>query len=77
MTIGFTARRNLELTETLKARIKKGSLLWVLDHTKTSMGKRMLKSYLEQPLINPSKIIDRLNAVEQLVNSPVELGGAY
>ncbi|MBQ9376159.1 MAG: DNA mismatch repair protein MutS, partial [Ruminococcus sp.] len=74
MTIGFTARRNLELTETLRNKEKKGSLLWVIDHTKTSMGKRMLKSYLEQPLINPSKIIDRLNAVEQLLNSPVELG---
>ena len=74
MTIGFTARRNLELTETLRNKEKKGSLLWVLDHTKTSMGKRMLKSYLEQPLTNPAKIIDRLNAVEQLVNSPVEKG---
>ena len=74
MTIGFTARRNLELTETLRNKEKKGSLLWVLDNTKTSMGKRMLKSYLEQPLVNPSKIIDRLNAVEQFVKAPVELG---
>lgn len=74
MTIGFTARRNLELTETLRNKEKKGSLLWVLDHTKTSMGKRMLKSYLEQPLINPAKIIDRLNAVEQLTQNPVQLG---
>ena len=73
MTIGFTARRNLEITETLRNKEKKGSLLWVLDHTKTSMGKRMLKSYLEQPLTNPAKIIDRLNAVEQLVKSPVNL----
>ena len=73
MTIGFTARRNLELTETLRNKEKKGSLLWVLDNTKTSMGKRMLKSYLEQPLINPAKIIERLNAVEELYNSPVEL----
>ena len=74
MTIGFTARRNLELTETLRNKQKKGSLLWVLDNTKTSMGKRMLKSWLEQPLVNPAKIIDRLNAVEQLVNNPVQLG---
>ena len=74
MTIGFTARRNLELTETLRNKQKKGSLLWVISNTKTSMGNRMLKSWLEQPLINPTKIIDRLNAVEQLVNSPVELG---
>ena len=74
MTIGFTARRNLELTETLRNKQKKGSLLWVISNTKTSMGNRMLKSWLEQPLINPAKIIDRLNAVEQLVNAPVELG---
>ena len=73
MTIGFTAKRNLELLETLRNKEKKGSLLWVLDHTKTSMGKRMVKAYIEQPLINPSKIIDRLNAVEQFVSSPVEL----
>ena len=73
MTIGYTARRNLELTETLRNKERKGSLIWVLDHTKTSMGKRMLKAYLEQPLINPTKIIDRLNAVEQLTESPVEL----
>ena len=73
MTIGFTARRNL-LTETLRNKEKKGSLLWVLDHTKTSMGKRMLKSFLEQPLVNPAKIIDRLDAVEQLTMKPVELG---
>ena len=74
MTIGYTARRNLELTETLRNKEKKGSLLWVLDHTKTSMGKRMLKSWLEQPLIKPAKIIDRLNAVEELTFKPVELG---
>ncbi|MBE6873623.1 MAG: DNA mismatch repair protein MutS [Ruminococcus albus] len=74
MTIGFTARRNLELTETLRNKQKKGSLLWVISNTKTSMGNRMLKSWLEQPLINPAKIIDRLNAVEQLVRDPVALG---
>ncbi len=73
MTIGLTARRNLEITETLRNKEKKGSLLWVLDSTKTSMGKRMLKSYLEQPLVNPTKIMARLDAVEQLVMSPVEL----
>ena len=74
MTIGFTARRNLELTETLRNKQKKGSLLWVISNTKTSMGNRMLKSWLEQPLINPAKIIDRLNAVEQFVRDPVSLG---
>lgn len=74
MTIGFTARRNLEITETLRNKEKKGSLLWVLDSTKTSMGKRLLKSYLEQPLVNPAKIIARLDAVEELTRSAVELG---
>lgn len=74
MTIGYTARRNLELTETLRNKQKKGSLIWVINNTKTSMGGRMLKSWLEQPLINPAKIIDRLNSVEAFVNSPVALG---
>ena len=74
MTIGFTARRNLELTETLRNKEKKGSLLWVIDSTKTSMGKRMLKAWLEQPLINPAKILNRLGAVEQFVENPVMLG---
>ncbi|WP_028509859.1 DNA mismatch repair protein MutS [Ruminococcus sp. NK3A76] len=74
MTIGFTARRNLELVETLRNKERKGSLIWVLDHTKTSMGKRMLKTCIEQPLINPVKIIERLNAVEVLTSTPVELG---
>ncbi|MBE6837632.1 MAG: DNA mismatch repair protein MutS [Ruminococcus sp.] len=74
MTIGFTARRNLELCETLRNKEKKGSLLWVLDHTKTSMGKRMLKTYIEQPLVKPVKIMDRLDAVDQFIKSPVELG---
>ena len=74
MTIGFTARRNLELIETLRNKEKKGSLLWVLDHTKTSMGRRMLKAYIEQPLVNPAKIIERLDAVDQLISSPVILG---
>ena len=74
MTIGFTARRNLELIETLRNKERKGSLIWVLDHTRTSMGKRMLKTCIEQPLINPVKIIERLNAVELLTKTPVELG---
>ena len=74
MTIGFTARRNLELTETLRSKEKKGSLLWVLDKTKTSMGRRLIRKYLEQPLINPTAIMDRLGAVEALVANPVMLG---
>ena len=46
-------------------------MLWVLDHTKTSMGKRLLKSYIEQPLVKPAMIINRLDAVEQLCNKSV------
>ncbi|MCM1380914.1 MAG: hypothetical protein NC192_03175, partial [Muribaculaceae bacterium] len=59
MELDFTARRNLELTETMRNKEKKGSLLWVLDHTETSMGKRWLKAYIEQPLIKPAIIINR------------------
>lgn len=73
MSLGFTARRNLELVETLRNKEKKGSLLWVLDYTKTSMGRRMLKACIEQPLINPVKIMARLDAVESFVNNSVLL----
>lgn len=73
MELDLTARRNLELTETMRSKEKRGSLLWVLDHTRTSMGKRLLKSYIEQPLVKPASIIKRLDAVEELVNSPVTL----
>ena len=66
MELDMTARRNLELVETLCNKEKKGSLLWVLDHTKTSMGKRLLKSYIEQPLVKFTIITNRLDAVEQL-----------
>ncbi|MCM1578571.1 MAG: DNA mismatch repair protein MutS [Ruminococcus sp.] len=73
MELDLSARRNLELTETMRNKEKRGSLLWVLDRTRTSMGKRLLKSYIEQPLIKPASIIKRLDAVEELVNSPVTL----
>ncbi len=73
MSLDLAARRNLELCETLRNKEKKGSLLWVLDSTKTSMGKRLLRSYTEQPLLSPARIIDRLNAVEALVNNSVVL----
>lgn len=66
MELDLAARRNLELTETIRGKEKKGSLLWVLDHTQTSMGRRLLKAYIEQPLIKPAVIINRLDAVEQL-----------
>lgn len=71
MGLDLTARRNLELTETLRNKEKKGSLLWVLDHTKTAMGKRLLKQYIEQPLIQPAAIMARLDAVEELCTKSV------
>ena len=60
------SRRNLELCETLREKRRKGSLLWVLDHTKTAMGARKLRNYIEEPLINEEKINGRLDAVEEL-----------
>lgn len=74
MILGYTARNNLEISKTMRNGEKKGSLLWVLDHTKTSMGRRMLKSYIEQPLINPYRIIRRLDAVESMCRDSVALG---
>ncbi len=61
MELDLTARRNLELTETLRSKEKKGSLLWVLDKTKTAMGGRMMRSWLERPLLSVTEI-DRRNA---------------
>lgn len=66
MIIDTSTRRNLELLETLREKQKRGSLLWVLDRTKTAMGARMLRTYIEQPLIHKSEIIKRQNAVEEL-----------
>ena len=73
MKIDISSRRNLELTETMRNREKRGTLLWVLDKTKTAMGKRLIRSWLEQPLISPAKITRRHNAVGELCESPVEL----
>lgn len=73
MGLDLNARRNLELTETLRSKEKKGSLLWVLDSTKTSMGRRMLKNWIEQPLKSPARIIERLDAVEVLYKKSVVL----
>ena len=66
MVLDSSTRRNLELTETLREKSKRGSLLWVLDKTKTAMGARMMRSFLEQPLIEKSEISKRLDAVEEL-----------
>ncbi|MDO5559311.1 MAG: DNA mismatch repair protein MutS [Oscillospiraceae bacterium] len=73
MGLDLAARRNLELTETLRNKEKRGSLLWVLDSTKTSMGRRLLKTWIEQPLLSPARIIDRLGAVEALCSDCVTL----
>ena len=74
MGLDLNARRNLELTETLRSKEKKGSLLWVLDSTKTSMGRRMLKNWIEQPLKSPARIIERLDAVEAMYRKSVVTG---
>ena len=66
MVIDSSSRRNLELVETLREKQKRGSLLWVLDKTKTTMGARMLRSFVEQPLIDADAINERLDAVTEL-----------
>lgn len=65
MLLDSSTRRNLELTETLREKQKRGSLLWVLDKTKTAMGARMLRSFIEQPLIEKSEIEQRLDGIEE------------
>ena len=64
MQLDLAARRNLELTETMRAKEKRGSLLWVLDKTKTAMGGRLLRAWMERPLLSPAQITRRLTAVE-------------
>lgn len=66
MQLDYSTRRNLEITETLRTRERRGSLLGVVDRTKTAMGKRLLRSWLEQPLLDPVLIGKRHNAVEEL-----------
>ena len=68
MRLDFNTRRNLELLETMRSGEKRGSLLWVLDQTKTAMGKRLIRAWIEQPLISCAKILRRQNAVEELLN---------
>ncbi len=69
MDIDLASRRNLEITESMRDRTKRGSLLWVLDRTETSMGARLLKQWLEKPLINPISINNRLYSVRELVDN--------
>ncbi len=74
MELDMDARRNLELVETMRAKEKKGSLLWVLDKTHTAMGSRMLRSWLEKPLLDPVEIGRRHSAVEELVDATIIRG---
>ncbi len=72
MILDNYARRNLELTETLREKNKRGSLLWVLDKTKSAMGARMLRSAIEQPLLDKAMIEERLDAVDELVDKHID-----
>ncbi len=74
MELDWTTRKSLELTESLRSGEKKGSLLWVLDKTKTPMGGRMLRSWVERPLLSAVAIKRRLSAVNELVNNHVKRG---
>lgn len=71
MELDLAARRNLELTETLRSKEKRGSLLWVLDKTKTAMGHRLIRQWIERPLLSPAAISRRLDAVGNLVDAPI------
>ena len=84
MKLDISARRNLELTETMRSREKRGTLFWVLDKTKTSMGRRLLRTSIEQPLLSVNAINRRLNAVTELTRNSIlvselaaELDGVY
>ena len=71
MELDFTARRNLELSRTLRSKEKKGSLLWVLDRTRTAMGGRLMRGWMERPLLSPVQIARRQQAVSDLVENSV------
>ena len=73
MVLNATARRNLELTETIRGKGKKGSLLWLLDKTDTAMGGRLLRQWIQQPLIHKRQIEDRLDAVGELMKNSVKM----
>ncbi|MBQ8507024.1 MAG: DNA mismatch repair protein MutS [Clostridia bacterium] len=84
MALDKVALRNLELTEALHGKGRKGSLLWILDNTQTAMGSRLLRSWIERPLYEKIEIEKRLDAVEQLMANPMAssnmreiLGGVY
>lgn len=72
MNIDYNTRRNLELTRTMMNKEKKGSLIWLLDKTKTAMGKRLLRYWLEHPLLNIGTILNRQSAIADLVDDTVQ-----
>ncbi len=74
MRLDNTAARNLELTETMRTKSKKGSILWVLDKTKAAMGKRLIRNWLLQPLMNITAINSRQNAIEELCSNIILRG---
>ncbi len=69
LELDVNTRRNLELTESLRTKEKKGTLIWVLDKTRSSIGARLLRKWIEHPLINVSKIVRRQNAIEEFYNN--------
>ncbi len=71
MRLDLSTRSSLEISETMRSRNRRGSLFNVLDKTRTAMGRRLIRSWLEQPLLNPAAIISRQNGVEELFNDPV------
>ena len=71
MDVDFSSKRNLEITSTMRDNKRRGSLLWVLDDTETSMGARLLKSWIDKPLLNAVSIQNRLNAVDELCKSTI------
>lgn len=84
MNLDLIARKNLELTQTMRTGDKRGTLLWVLDQTKTAMGKRLMRTYIEQPLVNCATITKRLSSVEELHDNDMfrqdimeQLGGIF
>ena len=74
MSLDISSVRNLELLETMRGKAKRGSLLWVLDKTRTPMGKRLLRSWLTQPLLSPTEILSRQNAVDEMYSDTVFRG---
>lgn len=72
MKMDYYAKRNLELTESIRLKSKKGTLLWLMDETKTPMGARRLKQWIDRPLIHKEKIEERLNIVESFINNFIE-----